>query len=287
MKPPVFITAALMGLLSVSAASKAQSERPEARQGKPVLGARPPANTGWQLRVGSGVLLNPTYLGADSYQLSVLPNIQISYDDLFFASVQNGVGFNLVRKNGWKVGPIVRFNFGRDETGNSPFRVVGDVGNDLVGLNEIDFTFEAGGFVAYETRSYSARLELRQGVNGHEGFVADISANKRGFGSIFGKRAIYSFGPRLQFGDANFNNSFFGVSNAESQRSGLGQYSAGGGLTSYGFGGNAIVPLNRKWSVFAFAGYDRLAGEAANSTLVQERGSANQISSGLFLTYSF
>lgn len=50
--------------------------------------AQAPASEGWGLRVGAGGLLTPTYEGDDSYRLSILPNIQVTYGDDFFASVQ-------------------------------------------------------------------------------------------------------------------------------------------------------------------------------------------------------
>jgi outer membrane protein len=40
-------------------------------------------------------------------------------------------------------------------------------------------------------------------------------------------------------------------------------------------------------SVVGFAGYDRLNGDIANSSLVQERGSKDQASVGLLLNYRF
>lgn len=273
-------------LAAISSTSQSQDGQPSGDpQARPAAG--PAAKKGWQLRVGSGLLVNPTFLGDDDYQISILPNIQVNYGDLFFASVQDGVGLNLMNRNGWTAGPLVKFDFGRQEDGNGPFRVAGSTGDDLLGLTEVDFTFEAGGFLAYQTRGYSARLGLRHGLNGHESFVADISANKTGMISMLNKRGFYSVGPRLKFGGSDYHKAFFGVDITGSLSSGLNAYNAGGGLTSYGVGGNIVLPLNRKWAVFGFAGYDRIAAEGANSPIVEERGSPNQFSSGLFLSYTF
>ena len=276
----------LAAATTLSISASAQDARPATgQQVRPATTST--ANSGWQIRVGSGVLVNPTFLGDDDYQLSLLPNIQINYGNLFFASVQDGVGLNVINNDGWTAGPLVKFDFGRQEDGNGPFRVAGSTGDDLIGLREVDFTFEAGGFLAYQTQGYSARLELRHGLNGHEGFVADISANKTGMVSMFNKRGFYSVGPRLRFGGSDYHQAFFGVDQAGSQASGLDAYTPDGGLTSYGIGGNVILPLNRRWAVFGFAGYDRIAAEGANSPIVEERGSPNQFSTGLFLSYTF
>lgn len=277
MKSTLLPMAAITTILSLSASAAAQN--------KPPSGANVPDE--WSVSIGGGFLFNPTYVGDDDYQVSLLPNIRVTYGDMFFASVQEGVGYNLFNQNGWRAGPLVKFDFGRDEGGNSPFRVLGSETNDLDGFGQIDFTFEAGGFLAYRTRSFSTKLELRRGINGHEGLVGEFEFNKTGRNNVFGKTGVFSFGPRVKFANARYNQAFFGVSTEQAVASGLGQYSAGGGLVSYGISGSQVVILSRRLSAITFIGYDRLASEANNSTLITERGSSNQFSAGLFLNYSF
>ena len=64
-------------------------------------------------------------------------------------------------------------------------------------------------------------------------------------------------------------------------------YSAGGGLYSYGAGGQVEYFFNPQWSAHAFTEYERLTGSAADSPLVTQRGSPNQFTFGLGATYSF
>lgn len=271
----------ILAVISLTATATAQ-ERPAGRPAGP-----PSAPAGWNVSLGGGFLFNPTYVGDDDYQLSLLPNIRVTYSDKFFASVQEGVGYNLINQSGWRVGPLVKFDFGRDEGGNSPFRIAGTETTDLDGFGQIDFTFEAGGFAEYRTRSLSTKLELRRGVNGHEGFVGDFEINRTGQNDIFGKRGIYSVGPRLKFANARYNQAFFGVNAQQAAASGLGVYNAGGGIVSYGVSGSQIMLLSRNLSAIAFAGYDRLGNEASDSTLVRTSGSANQFSAGVFFSYTF
>ena len=73
----------------------------------------------------------------------------------------------------------------------------------------------------------------------------------------------------------------------QSVRSGLRPYRADGGLLSAGIGASALLPLTDRISGMLLAGYDRLAGDAARSPLVEERGSRNQATVGLGLTYKF
>ncbi len=241
---------------------------------------------GWQYTVGAGVMLAPTYLGDDSYQLSALPNVQVKYEDKFFASVQDGAGYNVINTDNWRIGPIVKYNFGRDEDGEGPFQISGDT-DDLRGLGDFDGTVELGGYVEYTIRPMSAKLELVQGVGGHEGFVGNFQVSYAGKTSIMKLPVFFSLGPKLTFADSNFHDAYFGVNATQSAESGLSQYDADAGILSYGVGGTAVVPLNQKVSAVFIANYGRLGGESADSSLVEERGSANQGVVGAFVNYTF
>jgi outer membrane protein len=104
---------------------------------------------------------------------------------------------------------------------------------------------------------------------------------------VFGPPLIWSFGPRARIVDDTYTAAYFGVTSAQSPASGLPVYSAAGGLYSYGIGGTAILPLDRdnRWSAVLFASYERLTGDAASSPLVQLRGSEDQATLGLFVSY--
>ncbi len=80
---------------------------------------------------------------------------------------------------------------------------------------------------------------------------------------------------------------YFSIDAAQSAASGLPVYQASGGLYSYGAGTQARYFWTPQWSALAFVEYERLAADAANSPLVTERGSPNQVTVGLGVTYSF
>lgn len=134
LKTRTLIAAGCIAFLGASANAAAQS---------------PEKYSGWQFTVGPGAIYASTYLGDDEYQLRVVPNVSIKYADRFFASVGQGVGYNVIRSDGWRVGPIAKYAFGRDEDGSNTFAVLGDDTNDLVGLGDVDGTVELGGFVKY------------------------------------------------------------------------------------------------------------------------------------------
>ena len=247
------------------------------------------AGKGWQVTLGTGSLVTPSYEGDDDYDVMILPNIQLRYEDRFFASVQEGAGYNLLRAGNFTAGPIGRIKFSRKEDGDQTFTISGSKTDDLLGLGDVNTTLELGGFLRYRSGPFSAGAELRQAVSGHDGLVMNIDMNVSGRITTFGPPVIWSAGPRLKIVDDNYNTAYFGVNPAQSSASGLPVYEAGAGLHSFGVGALAFLPLDRKgqWSLVAFTGYDRLTGDVGDSPLVRMRGRADQFSAGVFLSYTF
>lgn len=249
-----------------------------------------PATDGWALTLGTGALYSPSYEGDDDYSLKLLPNVQLKYGDRFFASVQEGAGYNLVNGERLRAGPIARIRFSRDDSGDQTFALSGGKTDDLRGLGDVDTSIELGGFVEYSLGSgIKLNAELRQAVSGHDGLVADLGARWSGVWTGFGPPLIWSAGPRLRLVDDQYTSAYFGVTPAQAVASGLPQYEAGGGLHSYGVGATAILPLSRDgaWSAVFLAGYDRLSGDVADAPLVQLRGDEDQATFGAFISYTF
>lgn len=240
---------------------------------------------GWEVNVGAGTLFSPNYLGDDAYSLSAVPYIRATYDDRFFASVQEGMGFTVVANDNFRAGPLVRLDFGRDEDGGGPFRIAGNKTDDLRGLGDIDTTFSIGGFAELDFGGLSASVNVGQAVNGHDGLTGDFGLRFKGMVTGYGPPLIYSIGPAINFGDAKYMSSYFGINQPQSEASGLAVYDASGGIVSYGLSGTAIMPLTQKTSVTLIGNYGRLAGDAASSPLVEDRGSKDQAFLGLVLAY--
>lgn len=253
----------------------------------PALAQEKPDKDVWSVTLGAGSLLSPTFEGDDDYRVSVLPNVQVSYGDAFFASVQEGVGYRVIDTGVLRAGPIARLRFSRDENGDQPFAVTGDDTNDLAGLGDISTSIELGGFVEYDFGEITISAEARQAASGHEGLVADVGARWKGRSMAFGPPLIWSIGPRLRLVDDTFNAAYFGVTNTQSAASGLPTYTASGGLHSYGLGATTIIPIDRdgRWTAVAIAGYDRLMDSAADSPLVRLRGDQDQATIGVFVSY--
>ncbi|MGE0047072.1 MAG: MipA/OmpV family protein [Hyphomonadaceae bacterium] len=154
-----------------------------------------------------------------------------------------------------------RIRFGRSDDGEQAFAVSGDDTHDLQGLGDVDTSVELVGFASYDVGAVTLRLEARQAINGHDGLVADLAAQWSGRSRVLGAARSWSVGPRVRFVDE--------AGLCSRQRTAL--------VWTWGKHGPALGADNR-WSAVLIAGYDRLAGDAADSPLVQLGGSEDQTS---------
>ena len=155
------------------------------------------------------------------------------------------------------------------------------------GLRKVGFGVEAGVFAeGYVLPRLRLRGEARHGIGGHAAATGDIALDYV-LRSRDNERALVTIGPRARFASAKYNRKFFGIDAAEAAASGLPQYRAKGGLRALGVSAGAYYPLGERWGLFGSLGYDRLMNSAAESPLTRQRGSRDQLSAGLALTYVF
>lgn len=232
----------------------------------------------WVVTLGGYGVVEPAFLGAKDYVFSGRPII-----DIHQAGARE-----------WLTLPNDAFSITLYQTGNFRIGAAGDYLNsrqhnddpaELRGLRDIDYTLELGAFAEYYPVPFlRTRAELLQGVTGADGLAANLMAD---FIYNPGPQWLFTVGPRMQIVNEQFQSSFFSVNGIESSVSGLPIYHAGGGLNSAGVDATARYNLTESFSVRAFGEWDRLLGDAADSSLVKFRGSADQFEFGLGAAYRF
>ena len=228
-----------------------------------------------RVRVGLGAQWQPEFIGADGHKLAPLWRINIARGTHEFSAPSPGYSFGIpvVSTNGFSFGPAANIARGRKDS---------DVGGPL---GRVKRTIEVGAFAQYEmSDSFKLRGELLKGINGHEGLVGSIGADK-----IWrdGDRYAFTLGPRVHFSDSRYERAFFGVTPQASLASGLPTYRPGGGIHSVGVASGLNYQFDPRWGMFGYASYDRLVGDAAKSPIVRDLGSRNQLAGGVGLTYTF
>jgi outer membrane protein len=226
-------------------------------------------------RVGVGAQVLPKFLGAD--ETRILPlfrfNVARGTNEFSFGAPDDSPSIALVSKNGFSFGPTGNIEGRRKESDVAP------------GVGSVSRTFEAGAFVQYlADDSFRVRAELRKGLNGHEGLVGFLGADK-----IWrdGDRYVFSIGPRLLFSDAKYQRAYFGVTPAAALASDLPVYRPSGGVHAVALASGVTYALNDRRGLFGYGRYGRLLGDASKSPIIREFGSRNQLSGGIGLSYTF
>ena len=228
-----------------------------------------------RVRVGLGGQIQPEFIGSDDAELGPLWDIDLARgaDPFPFESPDDSFGIRLFSEGGFTAGPAANVEWKRKES---------DVGAPV---GKVKTTVEVGGFVEYlPSETIRLRADLRKGLGGHEGLVGSIGADR-----IWrdGDRYVFSIGPRVLFSNARFQEAYFGVDSAAAVASGLPAYRPDGGVYAVAAASGLSYQFSPRWGAFGFARYERLVGDAADSPIVRDLGSRNQLSGGIGLSYTF
>ncbi len=238
----------------------------------------PTAESGWIATVTGNVATSPKYPGSDEMGFMGYPSISFGRAGQArpFSTPDDGLSIGAALTPQIRAGLVGKFQGGRYDGDN----------RELTGIRDVDWAIEPGLFGEFwpVQDRIRTRIEIRRGFGGHEGFVGSIGAD---LVDRFGAWTV-SAGPRVQLADSEYMNTYFGVTAADAAANGrVAQYKADGGLRSYGVAASATYRFNPSWATTVYAGYDRLADEAAKSPIVRSFGSPDQFRFGASMSYSF
>lgn len=228
----------------------------------------------WRTRIGAGPQFVPRFPG--SGDMVVRPFLDLSRargDTPFeFEAADESAGLPLLRQQGFDFGPALTFEGSRRT-------------RDVPGVPRVGFTVEAGGFLEYKfAKPLRARLEVRQGIGGHEGLVGMASVD---YIARDQDEWLFAIGPRLSFSDGGYQRAYFGVPASATAASGLPAFRPDGGLHAVGGTVTFLKQLDRHWGISTYGKYDRLIQDAGRSPIVDRFDSQDQWSGGVMLTYTF
>jgi outer membrane protein len=231
----------------------------------------------WTVMVGAEGASTPDFEGAKRSMLSPAPifSIRRAGSTEQFRGPRDSASIALLDFGDLRAGPVAKFVAARKQYSYS----------ELNGLGDVKAAVQLGGFVEYYPVDwFRTRVELRQGVVGPNGTVADFSAD---FIVPVFQRLTLSAGPRFTWESTRATSPYFGIDAVQAMASGLPVFNARGGAHSYGVGAQVSYRINPQWEVHSYVEYERLLGDAAASPLVTLRGSPNQTTFGIGASYSF
>jgi outer membrane protein len=219
------------------------------------------ANRDWDVTVGGGIAVRPTYEGSNRYMVSPVPFVKITYDDM--VSLGNG-GLNAYwHHDKFRIGGGLTYNGGRkDNSGNGVF----NEGDDrLNGLGNVSGALGLKAFASYDLKpvNFSASITKFVGSD-NDGLLVDVGA------SLPYKLTDHiTLTPHVGATWANdsYMQTFFGVTPVQSANSGFSQFNAGSGFKDVGAGINTRYQVDEHWFIGANADVKELTGDAAKSPI--------------------
>ncbi|MGO8738945.1 MipA/OmpV family protein [Rhodoblastus sp.] len=240
-----------------------------------------PQTPDWIVTIGGTMGIQPSYPGARSYSFMGMPTLEFRREDQppRFGSPDDDFSFVVLHNDWLAVGPAANYVNSRSVRDNPA----------LYGMNGVDASIELGAFAEWTPLSFlRIRGEVRKAVTGYDGMAYALDGDlwKR-----FGQLTL-SIGPRLNFNNDQYANSFFSVTPwqaALNQSAGglLTPYRATGGLTSAGFTAAARYEVNEFWRVSVFGNYEVLTGSVADSPIAIHAGSRDQFTAGVEIAYHY
>lgn len=248
--------------------------------------AKPDQNKGFNGYVNLGAAAVPDYEGSNDYMPAPMIAGKLGYDGYYVEARGPKLRANVMPSGllpfGLEFGPTAAYRFGR-----------GDVQDNRVDrLRDIDGTLAVGAFAKLSTHTgILAGDEVAFAVESLTGTDKDNDGTTIDFGPS------YSFSPwdsvRLSFNlsatwaSDNYNATYFGIGSRNALRSGLDTYDAQGGIKDIGATVTASYFWSENWGVTGTVGVTRLVGDAADSPVVDDAGSATQGLVTAGLVYKF
>ncbi|MEA5101000.1 MipA/OmpV family protein [Pantoea sp. S18] len=218
--------------------------------------------------IGGGVGVKPKYSGAKENKTDFVPAIKLNYGPLFVGGVDDliALGWNVVKTDRWTFALGVGTNISPRQESDDPH---------LKGLGDIDVTPRAFTSAIYENDYFKGGVILTQ----------DVGGNQQGF-----KLASYAHlqwrptqslrlftGPNLSWADSDYMQTQYGVTAAQSARSGLARYDAGAGIEKVGWEAGVEYALTPAWLIGARVNAQHLENHAADSPITEEKGQASGV----------
>lgn len=227
---------------------------------------------GWGITLGAGLAEVPKYPGASKELGRLVPLIALDYGGRVFVG-PFGIGVAAVRWNGFRAGPVLGFERGRSESDDPR----------LTGLGDISASVTAGIFASYTRGPLEVSATARQAVtHASNGLTGLLQLDVRHV--YVAARTLVAIGPDLEFGDGEFERTWFGISPVQSAASGLPAYTPGGGIDRVGLHAGLTYRASPHILLRAFARISDLTADAAQSPITERR---TQVVFGAGVAYHF
>jgi len=214
--------------------------------------------------LGVGVQNAPRYSGSDKRHTEIAPVLQ-ARDGAFFLDGMKGIGYDLQSDNGLYLEHTLGYSLGRTDK-DSGWR---DGSKELKGMGNIKATMNTSVVVGWQATSWfsvegKATLPLTDGQGGQYQASFTVLPWQDETDTVALQSAAL-------FGDSRYVQTFYGVNEKQSERSGYKRYQPDCGF----YGINTELTWSHQftphWATALIGGYTWLDDHAADSPLVHRR----------------
>jgi len=230
----------------------------------------------WNVTLGAGAAVRPTYEGSDHYIVSPVPFVNVIWRDMVSLGV-DGLSAYWRREN-LRIGGGLTFATGRWQSSGT-FQQ-GD--GRLTGMGDIPAALGLKGFADYKLGPAILNVSLTKfTANGNDGVLVNF-----GIGMPYKLTDTLSVGASVsnKNADQSYMQTYFGVTPTQSINSGYAQYNAGAGIKDVGLGLGLTQQFGPHWALVTNGRLSRLTGDAENSPIVFSKTQALLMSA---FTYHF
>ncbi len=230
----------------------------------------------WDVTLGAGAAVRPTYEGSDHYIVSPVPFVKVIWRDTISLGVDGLSAY--WRYENLRIGGGLSYGTGRQQS--SGIFQQGD--GRLAGMGDIPAAFALKAFADYKLGPVILNAALTKfTANGNDGVLVNFAI---GLPYELTETTTVRASVSADWADQNYMQIYFGVTPTQAINSGFSQFNAGAGIKDVNFGVGLTQQLGAHWALVANARLARLTGDAENSPIVFSKTQAIFMSA---ITYHF
>jgi outer membrane scaffolding protein for murein synthesis (MipA/OmpV family) len=214
--------------------------------------------------LGLAADLQPVYSGARAYRVQGGPVINIQFRDFAFVATGDGIGYNFLRGDHFRVGAALTYDLGR--------KMKDDYSN-LHGMGDIGVAPGAKVFASWVLSKkfpLIMRVDAREFLGGVDAGIADAGVYLPLPGSS--KTFVMFAGPSITLATRHYLQNLYGVTPQQSLASGHSPYEIShAGTSAAGVGFSATKFVTDHWLINLDSAISQIRGSASRSPLVERR----------------
>lgn len=236
----------------------------------------------WQVSVGLAVASTPEYEGSNKAVTGLVPDVNVSYKtdgvgSFAFGTKARGLSWTAIDTEAYSLGLSLGVGAARSEGKDGTVFSPGS--KRLKGMGEIRASAEYGvfghvlvgvplTFALVKGAGKGAANTSDGNLDGHGGTRLELGAS---IPWQVSSNLGVSFSPNIVWADSKYNQAYFGVTGAQSAKSGFAAYTAKSGIKSVGLTVGSDFKIDNNWSANAALSLNQLRGGVAKSPLVQSK----------------